>query len=105
MRIKNLFNQLKVFGKKRYYAKNSEEELSFINDIFTIEICNINGKLDIVIEYQGKRSNYLDSAVLSSAQKIQIESTINAYTSLEEKSKIIQAVLLSVDLFRTRKSI
>ena len=97
MYIKNLFNKLKSIGKKQYHARNGEEELYFTNNLFAIEIFYGYGKLDIVINFCGKRSNYLESDLLTDDQKKQIEIAINAYMSLAEKCEIIQDVLLSIN--------
>jgi len=49
MEIKNLFNDLKKLGKKKYYSRNGEEELFFKNISIEIEIVSYNGLLDIII--------------------------------------------------------
>lgn len=75
--IKNLFNDLKPIGKKRYFFKNGDEELYFIGKGLTVEIANTDGRIDIVIEKGGARVNYLDCYYLSESAKCRIATILN----------------------------
>lgn len=75
--IKNLFNDLKQIGKKRYFFKNGDEELCFIGKNLTVEISNTDGRVDIVIDKCGARVNYLDCSDLSVSAKRRIAAILN----------------------------
>ena len=75
--IKNLFNDLKLIGKKRYFFKNGDEELYFVGKGLTVEIANTDGRIDIVIEKGGARVNYLDCYYLSESAKCRIATILN----------------------------
>ena len=51
MKIKNLFDDLKQLGKKKYYFKNGEEEIYFSRKDLEIEIVNINNNIDLIINH------------------------------------------------------
>ena len=61
MKIKNLFDDLKQLGKKKYYFKNGEEEIYFSRKDLEIEIVNINNNIDLIITHNGLRNNYINS--------------------------------------------
>ena len=91
MSIKNLFNSLKKIGKKKYYNRNGEEELLFIGKSLEIQIYNTYSYMDIVINNQ----SYLDSPFLTNSIKLQIQSILNSYFSLDIKCKSIAGALLN----------
>lgn len=96
MEIKNLFNDLKKLGKKKYYSRNGEEELFFKNISIEIEIVSYNGLLDIIISNKYGRKNYLYSESLTDLQKNEIYLIINGNYSTEIKCKKISSILFSV---------
>ena len=95
MGIKNLFNELRVIGKKKYYFRNGDEELIFSRDNFSVEIIQVNGNLDIIISHNNIRANYLHSESLSNVEKMQIKMILGSCYSLELKSKEISQILLN----------
>ena len=94
MKIKRLFDDLKKIGRRKYLSRNGEEELYFLGNNLTIEIVKLGENLDIIICYNGERSNYLNSNSLSFDSKRQIEYVIKSTSSIEEKSKNISKILL-----------
>lgn len=46
MEIKNLFDDLKHLGKKKYYFKNGEEEIYFSRKDLEIEIVNLKKSIN-----------------------------------------------------------
>ncbi len=94
MKIKNLFDDLKKIGRKKYYCKNGEEEIYFTAKERTIEIFNINGNIDLTVDFNGYRKNYKNSETISKKNKYQIQSILNSDSSLDIKSKKIAYILL-----------
>ena len=63
MKIKNLFDDLKKIGRKKYYSRNGYEEIYFIKKGLEIEVINVNNAIDLVINHNGLRENYLNSSL------------------------------------------
>ena len=102
MSIKKLFDDLKVLGRKRYYSRNGEEELSFEGKNVTIEIFNTSLNLDLVIEYHGIRASYLKSDFLSNSSKTTLQLLLNSVWPLEVKCQKLCAIL--IDSWRKAKN-
>ncbi len=94
MSIKYYFDELKKIGKKKYYSKNGEEELYFISNNLQIEIFNIDGKIDLIINNNGTRNNYLNSQYMSENSRKEISALLKDCISLEIKCKIMSKILL-----------
>lgn len=95
MTIKNQFNGLKAVGKKRYYSHRNEEVLSFSNQNVSIEISRCAESISLVIDWDGKRAQYLDSPFLSYNEKMQIHSALAAVTSEKQLASTITSILLA----------
>ena len=96
MKIKYLFDDLKKLGRKKYYSKNGEEEIYFSKNDLEIEIVNYNGNIDLVINHNGLRANYLDSNSLSDSCKKDIKLFLNSYLAIEIKCKKISQILIEI---------
>lgn len=96
MKIKNLFDDLKQIGKKKYYFKNGEEEIYFSRKDLEIEIININDNIDLIINHSGLRDNYENSNSIPDDCKKDIKLILNSYFSLEIKCKKISQILIDI---------
>lgn len=96
MKIKNLFDDLKQLGRKKYYFRGGEEELYFSNKNLEIEILNINGNIDLIINHNCLRNNYLNSESLPESYKEEIKLILNSYVALDVKCKKVSQILLEI---------
>lgn len=96
MKIKNLFDDLKQLGKKKYYFKNGEEEIYFYGNNLEIEIININDNIDLIINHRGSRTNYLNSKSIPDDCKKDIRLILNSYLTTEVKCKKISQILIEI---------
>lgn len=96
MKIKNLFDDLKQLGKKKYYFKNGEEELCFSRNGLEIEIIKVNDNIDLVIYHQGLRDNYENSKSIPNDCKESIRLILNSYLTTEVKCKKISQILIEI---------
>lgn len=96
MEIKNLFNDLKQLGKKKYYFRNGEEEIYFSRKDLEIEIANINNNIDLVINHNGLRNNYKNSNSIPDDFKKEIELILNSYLNTDVKCKTISQILIKI---------
>lgn len=94
MKIKKLFDDLKQIGTKKYYFKNGEEELYFIANDLVIEIVNCNDKIDIIINCDGIRANFLNTSRLSDCSKKDIQMILNSLYTIDVKCKKISQILI-----------
>lgn len=94
MGIKNLFNDLKKIGKKKYFSRGCDEELYFTGNNVEIEITYINGHLDLIITHNGARNNYKNCPSLSQNCKFQITAILNSFVGLDVKCKLLSTILL-----------
>lgn len=94
MKIKKLFDDLKQIGTKKYYFKNGEEELYFIANELVIEIVNCNDKIDIIINCDGIRANFLNTSRLSDCSKKNIQMILNSLYTIDVKCKKISQILI-----------
>ena len=96
MKIKNLFDDLKQLGKKKYFFKNGEEELYFSRSDLEIEIVNIDDNIDLIINNQGKRTNYKNAENIPDNCKEDIKLILNSYLTNEVKCKKISKILIEI---------
>lgn len=96
MKIKSLFDDLKQLGRKKYYFKNGEEEIYFSRKGLEIEIININDNIDLVINHNGTRDNYLNSKSLPDNCKKDIRLILNSYLATDIKCKKIAQIIIEV---------
>lgn len=96
MKIKNLFDDLKQLGKKKYYFKNGEEEIYFSRKDLEIEIVNINNNIDLIITHNGLRNNYINSNSISENCKKEIKLILNSYLTTDVKCKKISQILIKI---------
>ncbi len=96
MKIKNLFDDLKQLGKKKYYFKNGEEEIYFSRKDLEIEIINIDDNIDLVINHKGTRTNYENSKCIPNNCKEDIRLILNSYLTTEIKCKKISQILIEI---------
>ncbi len=96
MKIKNLFDDLKHLGKKKYYFKNGEEEIYFSRKDLEIEIVNINNNIDLIINHKGLRNNYKNSNSIPEACKKEIKLILNSYLTTDVKCKKISQILIEI---------
>ena len=101
--IKNLFNSLKLIGRKKYYFKNGEEELYFFGENIVICIFYTNDKLDLVFEYAQKRENFLFTPILSELEKNNVKSILNSMLPLKERCNYISNILLNNAVIQSLK--
>lgn len=92
--IKNLFNELKKIGNKKYLFNNGDEELYFIGKNLTVEISSINNNIDIVIEKFGIRTNYRDCDALSVNSKNGLTAILNSHIVNRVSCQNISQILL-----------
>ena len=96
MKIKNLFDDLKQLGKKKYYFRNGEEEIYFFRKDLEIEIVNINNNIDLIINHKGLRDNYENSNSIPYDCKKDIKLILNSYLSTDVKCKKISQILIEI---------
>ncbi len=96
MKIKNLFDDLKQLGKKKYYFRNSEEEIYFSRKDLVIEIVNVNNSIDLIINHKGLRNNYENSNSIPSDCKKDIRLILNSYLNTDVKCKEISKILIKI---------
>ena len=96
MKIKNLFDDLKQLGKKKYYLKNGEEEIYFSRKDLEIEIANINNNIDLIINHKGLRDNYENSNSIPDDCKKDIKLILNSYLTTDVKCKQISQILIEI---------
>ena len=96
MQIKNLFDDLKLVGKKKYYFKNGEEEIYFSRKDLEIEIVNINNNIDLIINHNGLRNNYKNSNSIPEVCKKEIKLILNSYLITDVKCKKISQILIKI---------
>lgn len=96
MKIKNLFDDLKQLGKKKYYFKNDEEEIYFSRKDLEIEIINISDNIDLIINYKGLRENYENSNSIPDDCKKYIKLILNSYLAADVKCKKISQILIEI---------
>ena len=96
MKIKNLFDDLKQLGKKKYYFKNGEEEIYFSRKDLEIEIVNINNNIDLIINHNGLRNNYINSNSIPENCKKEIKLILNSYLTTDVKCKKISQILIKI---------
>lgn len=96
MKIKNLFDDLKQLGKKKYYFKNGEEEIYFSRNDLEIEIINIDDNIDLVINHKGTRTNYENAESIPNDCKEDIRLILNSYLTNEVKCKKISQILIEI---------
>ena len=84
MKIKNLFDDLKQLGKKKYYFKNGEEEIYFSRKDLEIEIVNINNNIDLII-----------NRIPENCKK-EIKLILNSYLTTDVKCKKISQILIKI---------
>ena len=96
MQIKNLFDDLKLVGKKKYYFKNGEEEIYFSRKDLEIEIVNINKNIDLIINHKGLRNNYKNSNSIPEVCKKEIKLILNSYLTIDVKCKKISQILIKI---------
>ena len=96
MKIKNLFDDLKQLGKKKYYFKNGEEEIYFSRKDLEIEIVNINNNIDLIITHNGLRNNYINSNSIPENCKKEIKLILNSYLTTDAKCKKISQILIKI---------
>lgn len=96
MQIKNLFDDLKLVGKKKYYFKNGEEEIYFSRKDLEIEIVNINKNIDLIINHNGLRNNYKNSNSIPEVCKKEIKLILNSYLTIDVKCKKISQILIKI---------
>ena len=94
MSIKHLFDDLKCFGKKKYFQKNAEEELYFFNKSITINIYRIGNCIGINLNTNGKNENFMDSNILSIDEKNSINFYLKAYAFNPSYCKEVSKILL-----------
>ena len=92
MEIRCLFDDLKKLGRKKYYFRNGDEEIYFLNKkkSLEIEIANTNNNIDLIINHNGCRANYRVSESLSDSCKKDIELILNSHISADIKYKKIR---------------
>lgn len=96
MKIKNLFDDLKQLGKKKYYFKNGEEEIYFSRKDLEIEIVNINDNIDLIINCNGLRDNYENSNSIPDNCKKNIKLILNSYLTTDIKCEKISQILINI---------
>ena len=96
MKIKYLFDDLKQLGKKKYYFRNGEEEIYFSKNNLELEIVNVNGKIDLIINHNGLRYNYANSKSIPNNFKEDIRLILNSYLPTEVKCKKISQILIKI---------
>ena len=96
MEIKNLFNDLKELGKKKYYSKGGEEEIYFSRKDLEIEIIKINDNIDLIINHKGLRENYKNSNSIPDDCKKEIKLILNSYWNTDVKCKKISQILIEI---------
>lgn len=96
MKIKNLFDDLKQLGKKKYYFKNGEEEIYFSRKNLEIEIVNINDNIDLIINHNGLRDNYENSNSIPDDCKKDIKLILNSYLTTDVKCEKISQILIKI---------
>ncbi len=96
MKIKNLFDDLKQLGKKKYYFKNGEEEIYFSKKDLEIEIVNINNNIDLIINCKGLRDNYENSNSIPNDLRESIKLILNSYLTIDVKCKKISQILIEI---------
>ena len=92
--IKNLFNDLKKIGRKKYCFRNGEEELYFVGENLGIGIYCSFDTFDLSITFDGSTCNYLDSPLLTFNQKERLLAAVRARHFLKKQSKTIVDILL-----------
>ena len=95
MTIRNLFDDLKTVGKKRYFSRNGEEEVYFVSKKLTIEISRCSNFVDLIINFSGKRNHYLESPLLSYDEKMEIRSALSALALTKPMAATITKILLA----------
>lgn len=96
MKIKNLFDDLKQLGKKKYYFKNGEEEIYFSKKDLEIEIVNINNNIDLIINCKGLRDNYENSNSIPNDLRESIKLILHSYLTIDVKCKKISQILIEI---------
>ena len=94
MKARTAFDSLKKVGKKEYFSRNGEEEIFFYCNEYIVRVYSSCSKIDIAFGKNGQCQNYLNSPELTYNQKRQIQSALNAQTSIKVKGKTISNVLL-----------
>ncbi len=96
MKIKNLFDDLKQLGNKKYYFKNGEEEIYFYRKDLEIEIVNINNNIDLIINQKGIRNNYVNSNSIPDDFKNAIKLILTSSLATDVKCKKISQILIEI---------